>query len=294
MVTLDLTRGVVTTEQYKAFKFPGGEIHFKLSQNLCSEAFNVVQINTRLNTAEDLIFLCIVVDTLKKDFNSSIEVFIPYMPYQQADRNFSKGECFSLKTITRILNSLPVDSYEVFDPHSDITAALINQCQVVNNHKFISCVLGTIYGTAGENVRVGPHGVYDMKADEQLVLLCPDSGAYKKIFNLAEALGFEGEILCCQKHRSITTGAVQVVVPTLPAKDVLIIDDICVGGRTFIEIAKRINLPTGCKKYLAISHGIFSSGFSELSEHFDGIFTTNSRKDSYEDAPGLLKTYKII
>lgn len=294
MITLDLTKGITTTEQYKAFKFPGGEIHLKLDQRLCGEDFSVIHINTRLNTAEDLIFLCIVVDMLKKDFNPYIEVFIPYMPYQQADRDFSKGECFSLKTITRILNSLPVDKYKVFDPHSDVTAALLDKCEVANNHRFIGHVLGNLYGTIGLEVRMGSFGAYDMKADKQLVLLCPDAGAYKKIFNLAEKIGFKGEILCCQKHRDITNGNVEVIVPTLPAKDILIVDDICVGGRTFIEIAKRINLPTGCKKYLAISHGIFSNGFTELSEHFDGIFTTNSRKDSYEDAPGLLKIYKII
>ena len=71
------------------------------------------------------------------------------------------------------------------------------------------------------------------------VWLSPDSGAYKKIFKLAEKIGFKGEILCCQKNRDIKTGEVSVVVPTLPAKDILIIDDICVGGRTFVEIAKR-------------------------------------------------------
>ena len=63
-------------------------------------------------------------------------------------------------------------------------------------------------------------------------------------------------------------------------KSVLIIDDICLGGRTFIDIASKIEN----KCYLAISHGVFDSGgygdpVPALIEAFDGIYSSNSRKD---------------
>jgi ribose-phosphate pyrophosphokinase len=69
-------------------------------------------------------------------------------------------------------------------------------------------------------------------------------------------------------------------------KDVFIIDDICDGGRTFIEIAKAVNevrkLSSSVKpehygkNYLIVTHGIFSAGFGQLAEYFEGIYTTNS------------------
>lgn len=65
-----------------------------------------------------------------------------------------------------------------------------------------------------------------------------------------------------------------------------ILDDICDGGRTFIEIAKAIKMKQSLssavhpenhgKIYLVVTHGIFSAGLKPLNEYFDGIYTTNS------------------
>jgi ribose-phosphate pyrophosphokinase len=71
-------------------------------------------------------------------------------------------------------------------------------------------------------------------------------------------------------------------VPTLDQHADLkyvIIDDICDGGRTFVELAKAMkeSRPTA-KIYLIVTHGIFSAGFDTLNQYFEGIYTTNSVK----------------
>ena len=76
-------------------------------------------------------------------------------------------------------------------------------------------------------------------------------------------------------------------MPELPInKDVVIVDDICDGGATFINIAKEVknqykNVDKHCqgKIYLIVTHGIFSKGFKELSKYFDGVYCTNSYQD---------------
>jgi ribose-phosphate pyrophosphokinase len=62
------------------------------------------------------------------------------------------------------------------------------------------------------------------------------------------------------------------------------VDDICDGGRTFIELAKAIRTarPTEIFKdniFLIVTHGIFSAGFQNLSQYFTEIYCTNSIKD---------------
>lgn len=286
MQILQLHKGFGDHSDFKLFKFPGGEIHFKSKVDLR----DAVALDVRLNSSDDILALCIVVDTVRKaqvgHTRGHLEVAIPYFPYQQADIDSGEGECFSLKTIVNILNSLDVDEYNVFDPHSTVTPALLKNCEVLDNSWFVGHIISDLYPNGGRN--------------DKVVLLSPDAGAYKKIFKLAEKIEFKGEILCCQKNRDITNGNVQVVVPPLPkGKDVLIIDDICVGGRTFIEIAKHRTEETG-KWYLAVSHGIFSSGFTELYQHFNQVFTTNSRADSYPTESfgkvpqTFLKQFKII
>lgn len=177
MLTLDLTQGITETEQYKAFKFPGGEVHFKMNPTTEKSIF----ITTRLNTSDDIMLLIIAVDTLAKEGISDIEVFIPYMPYQQADRDFSEFESFSLKSITRILNTLPVSRFKVYDAHSDVTAALLNECRVMDNSIFIKNVVDMLNERGAEN----------------LTLLSPDAGAYKKIGKLAAKIDFKGSVTEC-------------------------------------------------------------------------------------------------
>lgn len=58
---------------------------------------------------------------------------------------------------------------------------------------------------------------------------------------------------------------------------ILIVDDLCDGGRTFIEEAKflRSLFPTR-KIALFVYHGLFTQGVEVVAEHFDKIYMTNS------------------
>ena len=58
-------------------------------------------------------------------------------------------------------------------------------------------------------------------------------------------------------------------------RDVLIFDDICDGGRTFIELAKSLKAKGAKKISLYITHGIFSKGKDVLYNHIDEIICFN-------------------
>lgn len=281
VIILDLMPGITETEQYKAWKFPGGEIHVHLKeefQDQLNDSEDDVTIlgYTRINNADDLVFLLLVADAIKDTWRNQFHVFIPYMPYQQADRNFADGESFSLRTITRILNSSPIDGFTVIDPHSDVTPALLRNCTVRDNSQFIQNVL--------EMINLKYYG-YAEQFHTNLTLLSPDAGAYKKIFKLAEKIGFKGGIETANKFRDTKTGdlAVRFSCEDFEGKDVLIIDDICVGGRTFTALADQLIDKNAGRLFLAVSHGIFSNGLLDLGRYFSDIFTTNSRRNEYEE-----------
>jgi len=277
MITIKLTQGLSDNDQYKAFKFPGGELHIVFKENY-THIVGEFLIQTRINTSDDLILLILAIETLKKDWpNKKIGVFIPYMPYQQADRDFSIGECFSLKTITTILNSLPVESYTIYDPHSDVTPALLKNCHVIKNSNYIKKVVSVL--------------------SNELILLSPDAGAYKKIYKLAKDIEFNGEIASANKSRSLSTGnidSIELSRQDFEGKPILIVDDICVGGRTFVELAKKLQERNAGKLYLAISHGIFSNGLTELAKYFTKVFTTNSRSETFPLYEGVINLGDLI
>ena len=125
---------------------------------------------------------------------------------------------------------------------------------------------------------------------EDFVLISPDAGASKKISKLAEKLKYTGDILICSKERDTEGNLTKTIIPGLNTldirKDCIIIDDICDGGRTFINIVKaikenhdQISSKDRGKFYLIVTHGIFSAGFEELNKYFDAIYCTNSYKN---------------
>lgn len=245
--------------EYKSFLFAGGEPHIKISNN-----FNVatpVTITQRINSFNDLGMVCITVDALRRMGVKEIELFIPYFPAARQDRVMIPGEPLSVKVYADIINAMALASVTVFDPHSEVTPALLNNCVTVSNHEFIKQVIANI-GT-------------DVK------LISPDGGALKKIYKVSEFLG-GAEVVECSKSRNVKTGKLsgfKVYAEDLAGADCLIVDDICDGGGTFIGLAEALKAKNAGKLYLAISHGIFSKGFSELGRYFEQIFTTDSIKE---------------
>ena len=160
----------------------------------------------------------------------------------------------------------------IFDSHSEVAIALLNNCNAVDNHAFIQKVV---------------HQVGAVK------LISPDGGALKKIYKVAAAL--DGmEVVEGSKSRDVKTGQLsgfKVYADDLEGADCLVVDDICDGGGTFMGLATELKKKNAGKLYLAVSHGIFSKGLDALSQHFETIFTTDSIRNM--DAQAQLVQIKL-
>ena len=259
--------------QFQSFTFSGGEPHIKINPDF--DATQKVTITHRLNSFNDLGLLCITVDALRRMDVKIIDLFIPYFPAARQDRVMIKGESLSVKVYADIINGLQLNKVFVFDAHSEVTPALVNNCEVIPNHTFIQQVLKVI----GENVK----------------LISPDGGALKKIYKVSEFLGGV-DVVECSKSRDVKTGRLsgfKVYEDDLNGIDCLIVDDICDGGGTFVGLAEELKNKNAGKLYLAVSHGIFNKGF-EVLNCFDGIFTTNSVKDFEGESVQVIKLDQLV
>ena len=260
--------------EYKSFLFAGGEPHIKISNNFDVAA--PVTITQRVNSFNDLGMICITVDALRRMGVKEIVLFIPYFPAARQDRVMIPGEPLSVKVYADIINAMALASVTVFDPHSEVTPALLNNCVTVSNREFIKQVIANI-GT-------------------EVKLISPDGGALKKIYKVSEFLG-GAEVVECSKSRDVKTGKLsgfRVYAEDLTGADCLIVDDICDGGGTFIGLAEALKAKNAGKLYLAISHGIFSKGFDELGKYFEQIFTTDSIKEVDHEGVTQIKLVDIL
>jgi ribose-phosphate pyrophosphokinase len=108
-------------------------------------------------------------------------------------------------------------------------------------------------------------------------LLSPDAGAEKKVRSVAKKISSPNQsidVLCASKTRDTRTGEITAteIHGDVKGKDIIILDDICDGGRTFIELAKVLRALNSGNIYLYITHGIFSKGLEVLEESFKHIY----------------------
>lgn len=244
------------------FTFPGGERHIKIANALYIYSVHITSI---IHNSDDIIDLLLGVDAVRRELdNPKITLEIPYLPYARQDRVCSGGDPFSLKVICDLINSLNAHAVYIFDPHSKITEVLINNCRPVyppvlfRDDRYL-------------------YSLGEMIKHNSLSILYPDQGAQKKITELCMSIygnDYRNYLLGASKFRDANTGEITAteVYGEVENKDIIIIDDICDGGRTFIELAKVLKYKRCGKLYLCVTHGIFSKGLDELNKYFEHIY----------------------
>ena len=279
--------------KYEISRFPDGQQSLRLIEggyntfHSLENNPNGITIKSRLNDFRDLEIIICATQALKEVGVKRIRLFIPYCVGARSDRKFMEGGFNYVKhVIAPIINSQGFERVIITDPHSDVLEACINNFVKIDNTKLVHWSLSNYFLSKGFEI-------WDSMNFDGVRFISPDAGALKKVFHVAENIGYKGEVIIASKHRNLETGKIDYTNVPMSVhdadKDVFIIDDICDGGRTFIEVAKAVNevrkLSSSVKpeqygkNYLIVTHGIFSGGFDLLAEYFDGIYCTNSVKD---------------
>lgn len=262
---------------YKSFTFPGGEVGVKLDIKesvayIAKTGFFAPciyqTIVARIQNSAHVMELVMVVDALRKLDNTPIRLVLTYVPYGRQDRVCDLGESFSLKAFAGIINSLNFEKVIVIDPHSDVTGAVFNNVEIISQLQVINSWPKLIKEAMG------------------CVLVSPDSGSNKKTFELTKYFS-QARFIRADKLRDMATGNIKETVVyenNLSGCNTMICDDLCDGGRTFIELAKVLKDKGAKSVDLYTTHGIFSKGTQCLIDAgIDQIWTTNSfRNDIVE------------
>jgi ribose-phosphate pyrophosphokinase len=158
-----------------------------------------------------------------------------------------------------MINSCGFKRVTVYDPHSDVTAALIDNIYVVGRLELVRKNLSCI----GHCITQTP----------RTIIISPDAGAMKTNQKIAQYFGLPH--IVATKVRNIKTGeitATQIHTDTsLEDKDLLILDDICDGGRTFIELAKVLNKHNPKSIHLYTTVSISQKGRDAVAPFFNSV-----------------------
>lgn len=259
MRTLYLNVEHTRPPDFKVWTFPGGEVGVEQINPIYDTRQS--QMVARLSSSNDLIALVLATDSIKRSALALPETLIvPYLPYGRQDRVTEAGGAFSLQAIGQIIDNLGYKIIKTVDPHSYVSQAVFNKSQLIS--------VDTTYLL--KNI-----------IDKDTVLLAPDLGAHKRVS--AAAHQYSLEHMACIKERR---GSDVIITPPteeqlMKYKKILIYDDICDGGATFVSVANAINRvlknrPDKPQLQLFVTHGIFSKALTPFNNLFTHIYTTNT------------------
>jgi ribose-phosphate pyrophosphokinase len=273
-----ITKNFLNEIEYDRITFYGGEEHIKLKK-YPPFIDNGLIVSSMSNSSEIMMTL-LATNALKNLFpEAKFDLFMPYIPYARQDRIMVEGEPESIKVFANILNSFNFNKVFVLDPHSNVSSALINNVKILDNSIFVREAFEDIKTLHSEEV-------------ENIVLVSPDAGAEKKIYDIAKKIDVN-DIIFGSKYRDVKTGKIikTSFIGDVKNKICVINDDIIDGGATFVELSNILKNAGAKKVYLVVTHGIFSKGIDGL-KMLDGIYTTNSIRNFEEYSP-FVKTLDL-
>lgn len=252
---------------YDLITFPCGEIQVRLnvrkdilgSEDIVnvSSAERVI-IETRIKDSDGIMALMQIKKILDMWHAKQVDLFLGYLPYARQDRACVAGECCSLKVFANLINSLDFNVVIIADPHSDVAPQLFNNCMGVFKSE--------IFSGFKEKLNL----------DSYTTLVAPDYGASKEVEKLA--MEFGKEFIQGYKKRDLTTGELSGFGyhGDIEGKRLLVVDDICDGGGTFLGLGQELAFGAPQSIALYVTHGCFTQGTDKLKDTFSKIYSGNT------------------
>ncbi len=230
--------GTIQINKFPSIKYLGGQFNQ-----------NSVLIKADILDSDGIMVLSQIKNMLDRWFKGiKIDLQFNYLPYARYDRAMKENDSFSLKAFADIINSMNFNRVLLIDPHSNVGQILLKNSDVIIDQ--LTAILLSNVITCNNS--------YDY-------IVSPDFGAIKKATSISEYYNIP--LLISLKKRDVSTGYTvfdKLLIDDsvdLTDKKLLIVDDICDGGATFVNLAKGIKDLYNIKSIdLFVTHGLFSKG----------------------------------
>lgn len=258
----------VNGKEIKQEHFSAGELKIKLFGNGRSRVDLVWHYE---NDAEFFTVACI------REYYATQEciLYLPYLCHARQDRVKNPEDVFTLKTFAHLINSLNFERVYVWDAHSNVGPALIDRCIDVSAQNYIEEAIKQLKWSLENEFCPGDGTTV---VNPKITLFFPDEGAQKRYGGMfpdyKQAFGI--------KNRNWETGKIvnYMIVGEENIKDnhILIIDDICSYGNTFVKAAEALHEAGAETISLYITHCEEAIGKGDVFKCnlIENVFTTNS------------------
>lgn len=250
------------------WRYPGGEVGVRAIPGTAPR-----RLLARVQCSDDLLALAMYLGAVRGEVET---VCIPYLPYARQDRVAVPGDPVAIEVLARLLASTGVREFVTIDVHSPAAAAAFAAAGIELHNvlplRWLERHLNGLPDATGRPIW----------------FVAPDQGAHDRTTRLASGLSQPDRLIGtvhCRKVRDPASGALRgfrVEHATSP-RDlgadplVVVVDDICDGGGTFLGVAAALRATYGpLPLHLWTTHGIHSRGLDALASAFTTIGATDS------------------
>ena len=254
------------------WRYPGGEVGVRALRQPPP-----ARLLSRVHGSDDLLALVMFLAAVRGQVQ---HVCIPYLPYGRQDRVAVAGDPIAIDVLAELLATTGVRSFATVDAHSPASVAAFTK---------VGATLTNESATPWLDRYLAPLRTRD---GQPVWFVAPDKGARTRTTAAAAALTRPGRtigVVHCEKVRDPQTGKLQGFrvaddSPQALGSDplVVIVDDICDGGGTFLGVAQALRTTYGpVPLHLWTTHGIHSKGLDELATAFTTIGCTDSFRSGH-------------
>lgn len=243
--------------------FPDGTLLLKeIISETTDDKNSEITVKWNYENNEEMLTIYFLTKHIQSAGFKNIILDMPYIPNARQDRVKNPDDVFTLKYFAELINSLNFTEVKVLDAHSYVSLALIDRVKECTPQKYIEKVIDHI----------------EQKCGKKPLMFYPDEGAGKRytgMITLPYCFGI--------KKRDWATGEIKGLsvageIGLIEGSDVLIVDDICSYGGTFIRSAEALAALGAENIYIFVSHCESSALKGKLCEcsHIKHIYTTDS------------------
>ena len=251
--------------------FPNKERRLDLQKEILDKKSGILNDVYWHYEDDESIFELLLLDDAIHSLGQLYNLYVGYMPYSRMDRVQNPGTAFSLDIFTQMIAKMTKALLTVYilDPHSPVTLEKLRRHMPGRAHEIKYSLAKDVLDYTNLN-------------PEDAWFVFPDKGA-------AQRYNYEAypNVIICEKVRNFATGKIEGIKAhihkeTVRPKEnapIIIIDDLCSYGGTFVGAIKAIETDLDIKSennWLIVTHAEEAIDLGQVPVTFSHIFATDS------------------
>jgi ribose-phosphate pyrophosphokinase len=219
-------------------RFPEGEIHVQIQQNIRGRDVFIVQ-STSTPTNDHLMELLILVDAVKRASASRVTAVLPFFGYARQDRKDKPRVPITAKLVANLIAISGADRVLAMDLHAGQIQGFFD---IPVDHLYSINVLGDYFRK---------------KRLKNLVVVSPDVGGMKMARAYSKFLGASLAIVDKRRENERETHVMNII-GEVKNRNVVLVDDLISTGGSLVEAAEALKKAGALDVYAAVVHPVLA------------------------------------